>query len=286
MLDHIIAYIEFLKSNYHLSISIHSNGGYLSEYMHKLAPYNIHTNPYCLYLKLNRPIWDRCIQRQGALFSQCGDELFFCTCYAGVSEYVMPIRCHDTVVGCISVSGYRTTPALPPETCDMLAEEYCLDACALSNLFACHVTKPPSAEFISTVIMPLRCMFETLCQQDNVLLQSYRSDTTNYIYGHILQYLTYNFASKIKLADIARACHCSVSYISHIFKKRSGMTINAYINQVRLKEAKRLLAQTSLPICEIAFSVGFSSSNYFTNLFTQSHHISPREYRNRCEIDS
>lgn len=207
--------------------------------------------------------------------------MFFCTCYAGVGEFVMPILCNHTVVGCISVSGYKQADDSIPDKLASLAKEHCLNVEELSQLYHRHLTTPPPSRFIQTVIAPLRSMFELLCLKDQVLIQRLKSDTSDYIYGHILEYLNLNYASHIKLCDIEKACHCSGSYISHVFKKRSGYSINGYINRLRLKEAERLLQQTNLSVSEIALMIGYSNSNYFTNLFTKQYHVSPKKYRSQ-----
>lgn len=108
---------------------------------------------------------------------------------------------------------------------------------------------------------------------------------SNYIYGHILVYLRRNYAAKITLEDLAALCHCSKSYISHIFKKHSGLSVRAYINQIRLSEAKRLLADTALSIKEISDMVGFSDPNYFSNTFRAAFSASPKQYRAALHLD-
>lgn len=102
---------------------------------------------------------------------------------------------------------------------------------------------------------------------------------SNYIYGHIIVYLRKNYASKITLERLAALCHCSKSYISHIFKKHSGLSISAYVNQLRLSEAKRLLADTTLSVKEISDLVGFSDPNYFSSAFKKAFSTSPKQFR-------
>lgn len=92
-------------------------------------------------------------------------------------------------------------------------------------------------------------------------------------------------AAKITLNDLAALCHCSKSYISHIFKKHSGLSVRAYINQIRLSEAKRLLADTALSIKEISDMVGFSDPNYFSNTFRAAFSASQKQYRAALHLD-
>ena len=65
-----------------------------------------------------------------------------------------------------------------------------------------------------------------------------------------------------------------------MFKSASGMTLNQYINTLRVDEAKAMLNATDMSIQEISAVVGFNDSNYFTNVFHKLVGMSPREYRN------
>ena len=64
MLDSIVNYIDFLKKHFDLSVSIHGTDGRLDPYMSSLAPYNIHSNPYCLFVKSSKQNWNLCRIKQ------------------------------------------------------------------------------------------------------------------------------------------------------------------------------------------------------------------------------
>ena len=57
------------------------------------------------------------------------------------------------------------------------------------------------------------------------------------------------------------------------------MSISDYITQIRLEKAVELLAQSNVPIYEIAYSVGYSDANYFSRLFSKIYGIPPSQYR-------
>jgi len=61
-------------------------------------------------------------------------------------------------------------------------------------------------------------------------------------------------------------------------KAVTGMTINEYINTVRLKRSLQLLQQHELSVSEIAYEVGFSSPKYFSTCFRKQFHKTPSEY--------
>ncbi|SFU46444.1 ABC-type sugar transport system, substrate-binding protein, contains N-terminal xre family HTH domain [Pustulibacterium marinum] len=58
-----------------------------------------------------------------------------------------------------------------------------------------------------------------------------------------------------------------------------GVSVSEHINEVRLQKAKLLLQDGKLSISEIAYSVGFSSPNYFSTLFKNKFKISPSDYK-------
>ncbi len=283
MMDAIIAYIEFLKSEYSLALTIHDQTGFLANQMYRLVPYNIHSNPYCLQVKSCKEAWDYCIVRQQKVFDRCQDGIFFGTCYAGVSEYVVPIRHQDCLLGFISVSGYRTAKhAAAQSRIDAVAKNYCLDKSALAACYEKYLcANPPSLEWVQTVITPLCCMLELYYVDNKSLCTNEFSENQAALYGRILSYIAHHYANPIKLSDISKACFCSVSHITQLFRAKHKLSVHQYITQLRLKEAARLLEQTDLSIQDIAYMVGFSDSNYFSSSFKKHYHLTPRQYRKK-----
>ncbi len=83
----------------------------------------------------------------------------------------------------------------------------------------------------------------------------------------------------LSIEIIAEKTHYSPNYLGSIFKKETGMSINAYILELRIEEAKELLINSSFKSTDIAMKTGFSSSTYFAFSFKKAVGISPREYR-------
>ena len=71
----------------------------------------------------------------------------------------------------------------------------------------------------------------------------------------------------------------SPNYLGHIFKNEMEMTLNEYINKVRVEGAKKLLKGTKMMIYEIAYKCGFSDQHYFSQVFKKIEGLSPKEYR-------
>lgn len=99
----------------------------------------------------------------------------------------------------------------------------------------------------------------------------------------ILSYLRENFAGEVSLTETASRFHMSEKYFSRFFKKNFSLTFVEYVNQLRIEKAEDLLANSSLPITEIALRCGFSSSSYFNKRFKTLMGITPSAYRGRPE---
>lgn len=83
--------------------------------------------------------------------------------------------------------------------------------------------------------------------------------------------------------QIAELVHLAPDYLSHLFKKETGMTLSDYIVEQRLLLAKHLLAHTKLPVGSIADKVGYSYVSYFNRVFKKAFDMTPVEYRRKTK---
>ncbi len=97
----------------------------------------------------------------------------------------------------------------------------------------------------------------------------------------IVQYIQKNYRHKIELQDIADHLHMTKSYLCRFFKKETGDTIVNYINRVRINNSKLLLADTKVPLAEVALLCGFEDQSYFTKVFRGFVGVTPLKYRER-----
>ncbi len=85
----------------------------------------------------------------------------------------------------------------------------------------------------------------------------------------------------ISLETISRDTGISQKRIRDTVLGEYSMTFKECINRLRIKEAKRLLAETDTSIIDIAFSLGFNSNAYFASNFRSREGLSPSEYRDK-----
>ncbi|OEK06239.1 helix-turn-helix domain-containing protein [Roseivirga misakiensis] len=72
----------------------------------------------------------------------------------------------------------------------------------------------------------------------------------------------------------------SASYLSDLLKKETGKTTHEHIHLFVVNKAKNILLNSSHPVSEIAYSLGFEYPQHFSNLFKSKTGFSPRDYRN------
>lgn len=82
------------------------------------------------------------------------------------------------------------------------------------------------------------------------------------------------------IEDLCRDAGASRTQIHHKLKKWTGLSTSHFIRSIKLQRAKYLLVQTDLNITQVAFAVGFQDPSYFTRVFNDSFHISPKKFRN------
>ncbi|HVK98443.1 MAG TPA: AraC family transcriptional regulator [Dongiaceae bacterium] len=81
------------------------------------------------------------------------------------------------------------------------------------------------------------------------------------------------------VADLASACGFSERYFAKLFRELTGIPISQYIKAVQVSKAKNLLLETSLPLKEIAYRLGYSTSANFSASFRAATGSTPGQYR-------
>lgn len=94
-----------------------------------------------------------------------------------------------------------------------------------------------------------------------------------------IEYMQYNYAQPLTLADIAKAAHLSVSRMAHLFKEEMGVTIVDYLTNLRINHAKRMLMTSDSNCTRICYEVGYNNQSYFTRVFKQVAGLTPRQFR-------
>ena len=95
----------------------------------------------------------------------------------------------------------------------------------------------------------------------------------------IVEYINKEYKEDITLKLLSEKFFIGSTQLSKLFKKTTGLKYCEYLLNVRIKQAVYLLQSSELNITEIAFNVGFNSSNHFCKCFKALVGISPLKYR-------
>lgn len=100
--------------------------------------------------------------------------------------------------------------------------------------------------------------------------------------GEIIDYIDTNYNDEnLSLQYLSKKFHVNASHLGKMLKKKNGRSFNSYLMNIRIEKAKELLIKTDSKVYEIAYLVGFSSQNYFTNKFIEVENITPIKYREK-----
>ena len=94
-----------------------------------------------------------------------------------------------------------------------------------------------------------------------------------------MRYIEANCTHTLTLERVAARVHLNASYFCTIFKKETGQNFSDYLTSCRIKEAKRLLRESSLNIAQICSAVGYTDNKHFSQTFTKSVGLKPSAYR-------
>lgn len=87
--------------------------------------------------------------------------------------------------------------------------------------------------------------------------------------ARITDYIDRNIDRSIELVELAALIKVSRFHFSRLFKRSTGTTALAYVEARRILHAQRLLAETDLPIAEVALMTGFADQSHFTRRFRE-----------------
>ncbi|MCV9386659.1 helix-turn-helix transcriptional regulator [Reichenbachiella ulvae] len=114
------------------------------------------------------------------------------------------------------------------------------------------------------------------------LINNQNTDSsTERIIENIKAHISENLTEKINWEKISKNNGVSYSKLRKLFKSYMGMTLSEYLIQVRITEAKLLLAKSNDPIKHIAVDTGFQNEYYFNRMFKKMVGVAPGMFRSQ-----
>lgn len=99
------------------------------------------------------------------------------------------------------------------------------------------------------------------------------------------EYIDENFCDpNISLMSVAGHVGMSAAHFSTVFSQTFGRSFITYLTEKRIEKARELLTMTDMKLADIAMEIGYNEPNYFSHVFKKTVGITPKEYRNRPDM--
>ena len=118
-------------------------------------------------------------------------------------------------------------------------------------------------------------------KKNHLISQILESNRETEFGAKVMTYLFKNVSAPITSRDAAREFYMNHSYFCRLFKKTFGCTFEKYVLIYRLEKARLYLTNTTLPVTEIAFRLGFNNCSYFGKTFKARFYTTPLSYRKK-----
>lgn len=150
---------------------------------------------------------------------------------------------------------------------------YCQQALRLQ--ITDYILKPVNYEEFGTCIDNLKI---SLYEKSLTLTQDSEEQEERVITG-ITRYLQEHVSEEISLSILSEQFHLNAQYISQLFKNEIGVGFLAYLTNIRMEKAKKLLLSTDSSISDIAEQVGYGDYRVFTKVFKKIEGMTPTQYK-------
>jgi len=203
---------------------------------------------------------------------------FFHTCHIGLTELVVPVFYKQQMIATVFLGQCRLEGETKFETIASKIKNFGGDYAVFKEYFD-GLPLVDRAKLLSAgtlLDLSLKHIVESSGKEVfNAYFRSYEQDYT----AEAVSFIEEHYLEGITAKDVINHVHLNQSYFSRVFIKATGKSIVDYTNHVRVKRAKNLLKNTSIPIGSISINVGYSDQSYFSRVFTRLIGQSPTGYR-------
>ncbi|WP_309300115.1 helix-turn-helix domain-containing protein [Lentilactobacillus buchneri] len=102
--------------------------------------------------------------------------------------------------------------------------------------------------------------------------------------NEIVNIINDHYTESCTLKQIADSIGYDYVYLSKLFQKTINLSYTKYLNSFRISKARELLKNTSLPVTDIAFNVGYENLRTFNRNFKDVTGNTPAQYRKSSKV--
>lgn len=112
-----------------------------------------------------------------------------------------------------------------------------------------------------------------------------RRDEKDPVVEFFFAYLEEHYSEDLSLDSVADRMNMSSTYLSAYIKEKTGTNFSDHLNNVRIRQAKEMLAGTSMSIRDIGEKIGYRNDTSFIRMFKKSSGLTPGDYRKRAALE-
>ena len=180
-------------------------------------------------------------------------------------ELITRVREEHPGVFCVIVSGYSDFEYMKA---------------AIQNSAVDYLLKPVNTEELRRLLQRLEA---ALLAREQQVAPRRESDAAS-LAESVRVYLQENYDKQVDFSALAELLAVSAPYLSKLFHEQTGTSPMRYLTDLRMRQAKKFLADSSLTVREIAVRVGYPDPFHFSRSFKNAVGISPAQFREEQNI--
>ena len=137
--------------------------------------------------------------------------------------------------------------------------------------------KMEKIEYVNSLQEYITEVVKDICKEVSTITDGY----LNIYFEKAIEYMNNHFGENFSMRDVAEYLGVSYGYLGYIFKQNGDKGFVRLLRDIRIKEAKHLLAETDSKVYEISDLCGFENSRYFSEIFRHETGVNPLEYRKK-----
>ena len=97
----------------------------------------------------------------------------------------------------------------------------------------------------------------------------------------VFNYIKLNYKEEVSLSEVSELVFMTPPSFCRYFKSKTNKTFTTFLNEYRINNALKLLAQSELDIKNICFQCGYNNFSHFNRLFKKQISMTPSEFRKK-----
>ncbi len=145
-----------------------------------------------------------------------------------------------------------------------------------------HTTKDMAQLYIENCLSKIKIetYLNQIVKEFEAIHSEFKQEGNDKAISEIKTYIMNNYTSDIRLEDVAKLVCLNPTYVSEVFKKKTGENFTDYLSDYRISVAKELLKDVRYKVIDVSEMVGYKDSKYFSRLFKKKVGVNPTDYRN------